>query len=124
MGQPSGAQAGASYPPGQGPGSFPPSTITITVTTGLPGYPIKPPETKTYSTSCMVKLGIGVKGSLMAAGATAGKYGPPLLQSWGLETTAAVASRAAAFSASPVGWALGGLGLIDYVDEKCQCPAQ
>ncbi len=57
----------------------------------------------------------------MEAGATAGKYGPPLLERIGLTGAAAVASEAAAFSSSPVGWALGGIGLIDYVDQKCQC---
>lgn len=111
------------YKDGEGPGNFPPNTITITVSYGLPQAPIRPPVTKTYSTACIARLGFGVKGSIMAAGAAAGKYGPPLLQNLGWARTASAASRVAAFSSSPVGWSLGGIGLIDYVDEKCQCQA-
>jgi RHS repeat-associated protein len=84
---------------------------------------------KKYDWVCMLKLGIGVKGSMAAAGVAAGKHLP------GLGARAASAAGAplagayigaagttvAEISAGPIGMTISVIGGIHYVAKHCEC---
>lgn len=110
------------YAPGTGPGSFPPSTITITVHYGLPNAPIKPPETGTYSTACLATFGIVGKGvgvPLLNAGVNAS---PELAARAGAGEAAVGFMRGAAAAwTNPVTTGLFVPFAVDEIAKRCEC---
>lgn len=79
------------------------------------------PTTTTYSRACLIRFGIGFKGSMFAAGTAAQKYGPPLVgQAFG-QTAGAVAARAAAIAGSPAGIAVSASMSIATILDHCRC---
>ena len=84
---------------------------------------------KTYDWECILKLGVGVKGTSAAAGAAAGKYGPGLaargLSAAGAPVVGAYAGMAgtalAEVASGPLGIMASLLGAGAYLAEKCEC---
>ena len=98
-----------------------PNPVTITWTSGLPGARIRPDVTKTYSGECLLKFGIGFKGTSMAAGTAAGSYGPGLLERYGLSRTASVARRIASVASSFPGWVVSLTWATAEILDHCEC---
>jgi RHS repeat-associated protein len=86
---------------------------------------------KKYDLTCMLKLGIFVKGSSAAAGVAAGRYGPGLaargLSAAGAPLAGAYAgaigTTAAEIASGPIGITFSVVGAASYLLNECECNA-
>jgi RHS repeat-associated protein len=79
------------------------------------------PTTATYSRYCLVSFGVGVKGTLFAAGTVAQKFGPGIVGSVFGEAAGSAAARVAAAAGSGPGVVISAGLSIAAVLEHCEC---